>query len=295
MHKYARNFSRLGKTKMNITVITTFHQEGYDLYGKRMIETFLKNWPQEVKLYVYAENCNVTETAPNLIVKDLHQSSPELVKFKETWKDVPKANGDVSADPVRSRRKDSGKGFKWHAIRFAHKVYSIFSCAKETDADILVWMDADTICHSPISIKSLEKMISSKKDLCYLGRKGKYSECGLYSMNLKSSQTWEFLKEFQRVYDEAESGIFLMDEWHDSFVFDEVRKKFPQLRQHDWAASLQDLRPRPGMSTGEGHPLINCEWGAWVDHLKGGRKKTGMSKRDDLKVPRTEPYWQQFR
>jgi hypothetical protein len=278
---------------MNFAVVTTFHKAGYDTYGKRMIETFLKNWPSDIKLYVYAEDCVVTETAPNLIVKDLHQSSPELVKFKEKWKNVPKANGDVSADPVRSRRKDAGKGFKWHAIRFAHKVYSIFDCAKVSGADMLLWMDADTICHSPISTKHLIKLCPSEKDLCYLGRRGKYSECGLYAMNLNSDKTKNFLKEFQRVYDDAENGIFLMAEWHDSFVFDEVRKKFTDLNQLDWAAHLADLRPRPGNSTGEGHPLINSDWGAYLDHLKGDRKTAGRSKREDLKVQRTEAYWTQ--
>ncbi len=279
---------------MNYSVVTTFHKEGYEKYGKRMIETFIKNWPAEVKLYVYTENCQVAESAPNLIVRDLHESSPELVKFKETWKNVPKANGDVSADPVRSKRKDAGKGFKWHAIRFAHKVYSIFACAKECNTDILVWMDADTICHSPISLKNLDRMILADKDLCYLGRKGKYSECGLYSLKLGSIETQNFLKEFQRVYDDAENGIFLLEEWHDSYVFDQVRIKFPNLKQHDWAAHLYDLRPKPGNSSGEGHPLINSEWGAWLDHLKGSRKTIGKSKREDLKVKRSEPYWQQF-
>jgi hypothetical protein len=66
---------------------------------------------------------------------------------------------------------------------------------------------------------------------------------------------------------------------------------FPQMRQLDWAAHLHDLRPAPGMSSGEGHPLINSQWGAWLDHLKGGRKKLGRSKREDLKVIRTEAYW----
>jgi hypothetical protein len=282
---------------MNITVVTTFHKQGYDIYGKRMIESFLKNWPSSVKLYVYAEDCTVTESAPNLIVKDLHQSSAELVSFKNKWQHVPKANGDVSADPIRSKRKDSGKGFKWHAIRFAHKVYSIFSCAKECNTEWLMWMDADTICHSPITEKQLSRLLPDKQELCYLGRKGKYSECGLYAMRLTSENTINFLKEFQRVYDDAEGtgSIFSMAEWHDSFVFDCVRTRFPTLKQHDWAASLNDLRPRPGMSTGEGHPLINCEWGAYLDHLKGGRKQLGKSKRDDLKVPRSEPYWQQFK
>jgi hypothetical protein len=217
---------------------------------------------------------------------------PELMTFKNRWKDVPIANGDVSADPVRSRRKDSGKGFKWHAVRFAHKVYAIFDCAKETDADFLVWMDADTICHSPITMQNLYRMIPADSELCYLGRKGKYSECGLYAMNLRSPSVQAFLKEFQRFYDQAEQGIFQLAEWHDSFVFDAVRNKFPQMRQIDWAAHLHDLRPAPGMSSGEGHPLINSEWGAWLDHLKGGRKKLGRSKREDLKVVRTETYWQ---
>jgi hypothetical protein len=285
----------LEENKMNLSVITTFHKAGYDQYGKRMIETFLENWPNTVKLYVYAEDCEVTETAPNLFVYDLHNASPELVEFKNKWRNVPKANGDVSTDPIRSRRKDSGKGFKWDAIRFAHKVYSIFACAKVCNTEWLMWMDADTICHSPITEKDLNRMLPGKQELCYLGRRGKYSECGLYAMHMNSQNTLDFLKEFQRVYDQAEDGIFQMAEWHDSFVFDEVKKRLPQLKQFDWAASLHDLRPRPGMSTGEGHPLINSDWGAWLDHLKGGRKKTGMSHRDDLKVPRTEPYWQQFK
>jgi hypothetical protein len=276
---------------MTISVVTTFHQAGYDAYGKRMIQTFLQNWPREVKLYVYAENCQVTETAPNLIVKDLHSASSDLVTFKNKWSGVPKANGDVSQDPVRSKRRDAGKGFKWHAIRFAHKVYAIFDCARPADADILLWMDADTICHSPISMQDLHKMIPADSELCYLGRKGKYSECGLYSMNLRSPNIQAFLKEFQRVYDEAENGIFQLEEWHDSFVFDAVRNKFPQMRQLDWAAHLHDLRPAPGMTSGEGHPLINSQWGAWLDHLKGSRKKLGRSKREDLKVQRTEAYW----
>ena len=42
---------------------------------------------------------------------------------------------------------------------------------------------------------------------------------------------------------------------------------------------------------GEGHPLINTEWGAYLDHLKGNRKDSGRSKSKDLVVNRTEGYW----
>jgi hypothetical protein len=276
---------------MNISVVTTFNEAGLKQYGQRMIDTFSQNWPKEIKLYVYHEKCHpVVKDDSHVILTDL-DSVQGLVNFKDRWKDVPKANGDVSKDPVRSKRKDAGKGFKWHAVRFAHKVYSIFDCAKNKSCDILLWMDADTVCHSPIPIENVKRLVPKNYDLCYLGRKDKYSECGLYSMNLKSKAVIDFLSEFQRMYDDAENGIFLLDEWHDSFVFDAVRKKFPHMKQLDWAASLQDLRPSPGMSKGEGHPLINSEWGAYLDHLKGNRKQTGRSKKEDLKVNRTETYW----
>jgi len=276
---------------MSITVVTTFNQSGYDQYGHRMIQSFLQHWPKEIKLYVYAEDCKINESADNLIIKDLHNSSLGLTNFKNKWKNVPKANGDVSGDPIKSKRKDSGKGFKWNAVKFAHKTYAIFSCANECQTNTLIWMDADTICHSDITLNELYKLIPIDIDLCYLGRKGKYSECGLYAMNLCSSHIQEFLKEFQRVYDQAETGIFLMEEWHDSFVFDRVREKFPKLKQLDWAAHLHDIRPNPRNSMGEGHPLINSNWGAYLDHLKGTRKILGKSNLLDLKVKRNEDYW----
>jgi len=93
---------------MKFAVVTTFNQAGYESYGRRMIETFLANWPAEVDLWVYAEDCVVPFTAPNLHVLDLNQSCPRLVSFKKQWKNVPYANGDVTNDPIKSLRKDAG-------------------------------------------------------------------------------------------------------------------------------------------------------------------------------------------
>ena len=267
---------------MGYCVVTTFNESGYNHYGRRMIQTFLTNWPVEVQLVVYAENCTVTETAPNLIVRDI-SIVEALTQFKNKWRSVPKANGDVSQDPVRGRRRDAGKGFKWDAIRFAHKVYSIFHCAKHTNTDMLIWMDGDTVCHSPITTADLQRLCPADSELCFLGRRGKFSECGLYSMNLGSANIQRFLTEFQRMYDDAEQGIFMLDEWHDSFVFDAVRATI-RSAEIDWSSHL---------ITGEGHPLINSDWGAYLDHLKGARKKLGRSKADDLKIKRTESYWTQ--
>lgn len=265
---------------MKYTVVTTFNSAGYEKYGHRMIQTFLQSWPSKVDLLVYAEGCTVTESAPNLHVFDLTASSAKLVEFKNTWQGVPKANGDVSADPVRGRRKDSGKSFKWDAVRFAHKVYAIFAAAQRT-TDYLLWMDADMVCHSPITIADLDRLCPANKDICFLGRRGKFTECGLYAMNLRNPATHVFLKKFQSMYDDAESGIFQQDEWHDSFIFD-VARRHVALNELDWSGHL---------ITGEGHPLINSEWGAYLDHLKGARKNDGRSKDSDLKIKRKEKYW----
>ena len=272
----------LTKYLMKYSIVTTFNADGYKKYGKRMIQTWLANWPADAELRVYAENCAVAESAPNLQVLDLELASPQLVAFKNQWRDVPKANGDISAITGLNQRKDFKKQFKWNAVRFSHKVYAIFHAAKNSTADWLIWMDADMVCHSPVSELDLYRLIPANTDLCYLGRQGKFSECGLYAMNLKHSSMERFLWDFQRLYDDAENGIFRLTEWHDSFVFDVVRKNH-QLNELDWSSHL---------ITGEGHPLINSEWGAYLDHLKGARKELKRSRLEDLKVPRTEAYWQ---
>lgn len=267
---------------MKYAVVTTFNDKGRAKYGQNMINSFCQNWPKEVTLHIYPELCNPAISDHSRITLKRLEEVEGLVAFKEKWKAVPKANGDVSSDPVRSKRKDAGKGFKWDAVRFAHKVYSILHCAKETDADILIWMDADTICHSPITMEEIQRLIPADKDLCFLGRKGKFSECGLYAMNLRSEAVQVFLKRFQWMYDDAENGIFQQDEWHDSFIFDIIRKHIV-LNELDWSSHL---------ITGEGHPLINSDWGAYLDHLKGDRKAQGRSHSKDLKIKRTEAYWQ---
>lgn len=264
-------------------VVTTFNQSGYNKYGSRMIQSFIQSWPTDIMLYVYAEDCTVKESATNVVVKDLHSTIPALVAFKERWKNDPKAVGKLAIGPVDRKGKQPGIGFRWDAIRFSHKVYSVCHTGLTCDADVLFWMDADTVCHSPITHEFIDSMIKNN-GLCFLGRPNKYTECGLYAMNLRDTITKQFLIEFQKAYDSGR--LFTMQEWNDCWVFDEVRKELkqtnPQWAWNDWGQ---------GIIKGEGHPLINTEWGAYLDHLKGARKDLGKSKSKDLKVQRTEKYW----
>jgi hypothetical protein len=281
---------------MKYTVVTTFNEKGYNQYASRMLDTFIRTWPRSVLLKAYAENCEVHQKSPNLEVLDLHDSSPNLVAFKARYQNDPRANGDISGIPHLAGRKDSQKVFKWDAIRFSHKVYSIFHAASMATTPWLIWMDADMVCHSQLPENFLDIMCPEAYDLCYLGRLGKFSECGLYAIQLNTKFSIKFLKEFQKMYDNAEEGIFTLGEWHDSFVFDNVRNRIEGLRQLNWCSNLGDLRPSPANTPGEGHPLINSQWGAYLDHLKGeNRKQAGHSLAKDIKVARKESYWQSIR
>ena len=101
-----------------------------------------------------------------------------------------------------------------------------------------------------------------------------------------------FLEEFERMYEDAENGIFTLEEWHDSFVFGHILNKFKARDPNvlDYSAEMYLKEAKTG---GGGHPLINGILGTWLDHMKGVRKKEGRSRVKDMMVNRTESYWTQ--
>lgn len=275
-----------------ITVVTTFHLEGMEKYGQRFIDSFAARVNKNIKLIVYAEGCTPVNPDPGQIaIQDAQATLPKLNAFKQQWKDVPKANGNISADPVRSRRKDSNKPFKWDAIRFANKVYAVFDACAKREGDWIVWMDADTFVHSDWSLEQFKELLPNNAYITYVGRgKGSqtWPECGFYGLNMNHPVCHSFLEDFEQMYEDADNGMFLLDEWHDSYIFGEILKKYNDFPSHDYSAEMYLSEAKSG---GGGHPLINGPLGKWIDHMKGGRKSTGKSLRKDLMVNRTEAYW----
>ena len=136
-------------------------------------------------------------------------------------------------------------------------------------------------------------MLPENAWITYVGRgKGSqtWPECGFYGLNLNHPVCHEFIKEFERVYEDADNGIFKLEEWHDSYVFGHIlnnlKADFPTA--HDYSENIYN---NPAKTGGGGHPLINSELGKWLDHLKGARKKEGRSRNKDLMERRQEAYW----
>jgi hypothetical protein len=277
----------------NITVVTTFHPAGMRTYGQRFLDSFAQRVDKRIKLLCYVEDCMPVNPDPRQIeIIDARTALPKLNAFKEKWKDTPKANGDVSNEPQRHTRKDWNKEFKWDAVRFANKTYAVYdACIRSKDW--CVWMDADTFVHNNWSFEEFAELLPKTSWITYVGRgKGSqtWPECGFYGMNLNDGVCQDFLVEFERMYEDAENGMFLLDEWHDSFIFGHIINKMKQLHPAvlDYSAEMYLTEAKSG---GGGHPLINTKLGKWIDHMKGVRKDEGSSRAKDIMVNRTEDYW----
>jgi hypothetical protein len=274
-----------------ITAVTTFDRSGLELYAQRFLNSFADHVDKRIKMIVYAEDCVPHNPDPQQItVFDQKQSLPSLIAFKQRWQDVDWANGSC---PWPERRPaDHYKRFKWDAVRFSNKVYAVFDACKHC-RDWAVWMDADTYVHSNWSYEDFNNLLPVTSWITYVGRgrgSSTWPECGFYGLNLNDPVCLEFLNEFEHMYENAENGIFTLDEWHDSYVFGHIlnrmKKTAPNVLDYTARAYLQTAK-----TGGGGHPLINTELGRWIDHLKGERKSLGKSKVTDISTKRNESYW----
>lgn len=273
-------------------VVTTCNGAGYAEYGQRMIDTFDLYWPEDVPLLVYREGFEPEVPSDRIVVRDLVSSCPDLVAFKSRHADNPLAHGlteryrfRLSRNPYKNRIKLGdrrwGTGFRWDAVRFSHKAFAIFHAAANTDADVLIWVDADSLFFAEPSREELEGFIPRDRFVGYLDRPT-YSECGFIAYNLRHPATREMLAAFKRLYTHDE--LFEQYEFHDAYLFDVVRRQIER-------AGHRSFDIADGIGRQAKHVLINSRLGRFMDHIKGGRKTTGHSPRNDLVVERGEDYW----
>lgn len=275
-----------------ITTVTTFNKEGMDLYGQHFLNTYAKYVDPKIKMIVYAEDCEPKNPAPKqILILNQKEALPKLVEFKRTWKDVPMANG-TCPNPAK-RPRDWDKKFKWDAIRFSNKVYAVLDAYERTTEGWVVWMDADMVVHNKWSYEDFSSLFPEDVWMTFVGRgKGSqtWPECGFYGLRAADPKCSQFVANLEYMYQNANVGIFTLDEWHDSYVFGHLLEKFKQMYPNIYDYSY-DMYLTQAKTGGGGHPLINSVLGKWLDHLKGDRKKTGKSRKRDLMVRRDESYW----
>ena len=220
---------------MKIQVITSWNNKLYKEYAYRFKKTY--NWPFD--LLVYNEDV------------DMFDKIPDLKKFIEKNKDRE----------VESFKKDG--------VRFSYKVYAYTHAIENASSDVdgLICIDADSVFYKSIDVDWIKKHIH--KDDCmmsYLGRGSNYSECGFLYFNMRHDQTRNYARYMKKMYDFNE--IYSLSEYHDSYVWDYVRKVFEE--------QLKVKNNNIGDNHG-GHVQARSILGTVYDHTKGKRKLTGKS------------------
>jgi hypothetical protein len=196
---------------MSTLAITTFSEDGYNLYGKKMIRTWLQYWPKSYKLRIYAEH-DLEVDDPRVEIVQLHEVSPALVKFKQTSQLMLEQTTD------KKLRNKILKTVKW-----CHKVYAMgHALNKETFYNYLIFLDADTYTKDIVPQGQLESL--SEKCLFsvhfeYL-HKMRHYETGLIIFNLKHQQINDLKEYITSAYDTLE--IYEMPKGWDGFWIAEM-------------------------------------------------------------------------
>jgi len=260
---------------MRKTVITSFTEEGYRVYGKNFIESFKEHWPSDVNLVVYYEGDNIRD--------DWHFI--DEVEYYDEWFEritpFPMFRGDLG-DGVYDIQRDAG---------MVRKVLMQIHAAKTYGGKIF-WLDADVFTFSDIPSDFLDTVLPDDKLSCYLGRDHwkesitgdlwpTYTESGFLGFNTEHPLASAFLSAYLTV--PLSGMLFTMESWHDCICYDIARVHAFKEHKKEFVNLSQDLPPNT-------HPFVNSVLGKYMDHKKGTRK-SAKSRPDDLIVERNEEYW----
>ena len=236
-------------------VVTTFHQEKHGYFADNMLKTFEQYWPKSINIFAYVENKKQTyRYNKNIIIKDFDDISSNFKLFEFNYK-------SKEANTIN-------KSYKFQAIRFAHKIFAILAHLNQCKSEFLIWLDSDVISVNKLSEKFLSQFTGPDIYFSYLGRDyiNFHSEAGFMIFNTKNSFHNIFWDEMREMY--INGKLFNEKEWHDSYIFDVVRKKLEIKNMKSLDISSFGLKK--GSDPLE--VLDNSELGKYLRHLKGKRK-----------------------
>lgn len=189
-----------------IKFVTSFGKDGYKLYGKTFIDSFLQHMPKGAELCVYYEG-----TIP----------MPKKVRDKRiVWKDlygIPGVKDWLKAAgffPMLRGETHGQRSYRHNAFRFTRKIFAQCDAATNFDG-LLFWIDADTVFEGNLSEEWL-RSIMEDCFIAYMDRPSWHLCASFVGWNTRHEQNVMF---WTRYWSLMMSGDFLiLPEWHDSYV-----------------------------------------------------------------------------
>lgn len=240
-----------------VTVVSSAGPRGIVEYGQAFLDGFADFWPRATRLAFYVEDEFTHPRAECRFLPAL-QTYREFLRFCDRQPDA-KGLGEL---PCWTRHdRQAGYSYRTDAMKFCRKVFAMADAARramDEGETILAWIDADVRTFNFVPKDWIEQLLGDD-DLVYLGRDAQHSECGFMIFRLPNA--WPLIRKMEDAY--ASLAVFQMREWHDSWVFDELRKDVA-IRQRS-------------LTRGRGHVWPASPLGVCLDHLKGDRKALGYS------------------
>ena len=197
----------------DVLCITTFNKKLYDKYAFG----FMKSFKLPFDLIIYSEE-------DMQFLKNIYKNNYKLVN---SFNCIPELSDFINKNKKRNIVDVKTGGFKKDGIRFCYKVFCVTHCGLNIDEKYkyLIWLDSDIVFKKEFNKEFIEKNFLKKNSMMsYLGRTKNYSECGFLIFNLKHKNIKDYFKEMKRMY--TSGDIYKEKEWHDSYIWDTVRKRF---------------------------------------------------------------------
>lgn len=133
---------------MTVQVVTTLHQDGYNLYGKDYIKSWEAYFPRDWIIDYYAEDHD-----------PVFSDRVNIINFKETctlWQDFYdfiKLRTQTITD-----KKELNKYRK--ALRWSFKMFTLLHALENPKARYVIWMDSDVYCTKSPSSNWIQDMMN---------------------------------------------------------------------------------------------------------------------------------------
>ena len=229
---------------MRVEVVTSCSVDGYALYGKACVRSYLKYWPFPLKVYT---------------------DSPLKIDGVTT-----KLTGQIAGWPHASRMlpfynsaAEKPASYLWNAQRYAVKPFVWHDAARKMESGILAWLDADTVTTGPVPTGILEDMLG-EADVAYLGRGDMHPENGCVVFRLPEAMP--LLSWCRKAY-QKDRYLSWHDGWTDCHALREGLRAVPT-RSRDLTSLAYPGEWRSHVDAFALSPL-----GPYVIHLKGRRQK----------------------
>ena len=250
-------------------LVTSFNEEGYEKYGRRMLESVAEHWSSDIDIRVWYHDFDLLEKNPpeqdNIGYHNLNEVS-DLLLFRGRLENYEPSN------------------WRMDVVKFCHKVYAITETCRDLVSDSddqtpysLLWVDGDTVTTGAVDPEWLSSILDTDTDVTLLDRPvTDYAETSFMRFALWPDREAAFnvLEDVRSAYDTLEVRGFR--EWHDGFVFQRI------INLHkNHGLLVQNLSPDAvDLDAFHTSPLADR-----MEHFKGAKKDKGTILPDNKSIP----------